>query len=111
MCVTDHHEMTLDVKVTFNPNTTTTIVDTITTLREKEKLLVSSNFSFSLNVLLNLYDLYFDINDEKKTPHPCARNQRCFTVLKVPLAANQKDVCLQNTSKSHSHHLKIWHLL
>ena len=27
-------------------------------------------------------------------------------MLKVPIAANCKDVCLQNTSKSHSYHLK-----
>ena len=31
--------------------------------------------------------------------------------LKVPIAANENDVCLQNTSKSYSYHLKIWHLL
>ena len=31
--------------------------------------------------------------------------------LKVPIAANEKGVCLQNTSKSHSYYLKIWHLL
>ena len=30
---------------------------------------------------------------------------------KVPIAANYKGVCLQNTSKSHSYHLKIWRLL
>ena len=30
---------------------------------------------------------------------------------KVPMAANCKDVCLQNTSKSHSYHLKTWYLL
>ena len=36
--------------------------------------------------------------------------ERASTVLKlkVPIAANLKDVCLQNTSKSHSYHLKIW---
>ena len=28
--------------------------------------------------------------------------------LKVPIAANWKGVCLQNTSKPHSYHLKIW---
>ena len=31
--------------------------------------------------------------------------------LKVPIVTNWKGVCLQNTSKSHLHHLKIWHLL
>ena len=31
--------------------------------------------------------------------------------IQVPIAANCKDVCLQNTSKSHSYHLKIWLLL
>ena len=31
--------------------------------------------------------------------------------IKVPIAANCKDVCLQNTSKSHSYHLKILKLL
>ena len=30
---------------------------------------------------------------------------------KVPIAANCKDVCLQNTSKSHSYHVKTWRLL
>ena len=36
---------------------------------------------------------------------------RCFQFnlyLKVPIAANQKGVYLQNTSKSHSYHLQIW---
>ena len=28
--------------------------------------------------------------------------------IKVPIAANWKGVCLQNTSKLHSYHLKIW---
>ena len=28
-----------------------------------------------------------------------------ITVVKVPIAANWKGVCLQNTSKSHSYHL------
>ena len=27
---------------------------------------------------------------------------------KVPIAANWKGVCLQNRSKPHSYHLKIW---
>ena len=27
--------------------------------------------------------------------------------IKVPIAPNYKDVCLQNTSKPHSYHLKI----
>ena len=31
--------------------------------------------------------------------------------IKVPVAAIKKGVCLQNTSKSHSYHLKIWYLL
>ena len=31
--------------------------------------------------------------------------------VKVPIAANYKGVSLQNTSKFHSYHLKIWHLL
>ena len=30
---------------------------------------------------------------------------------KVPIVAIQKGVCLQNTSKPHSYHLKIWRLL
>ena len=30
--------------------------------------------------------------------------------VKVPIAANKKDVHLQNTSKSHSYHLKLWPL-
>ena len=29
-------------------------------------------------------------------------------VIKVPKVANLKGVCLQNTSKLYSHHLKIW---
>ena len=28
--------------------------------------------------------------------------------IKVPIAPNYKGVCLQNTSKPHSYHLKIW---
>ena len=31
--------------------------------------------------------------------------------VKVPIAANWEGVCLQNTSKPHSYHLKIWHFL
>ena len=31
-----------------------------------------------------------------------------FFTLKVPIAPNHKGVCLQNTSKPHSYHLKIW---
>ena len=34
-----------------------------------------------------------------------------FPPFKVQIAANWKGVCLQNTSKSHSFHLKIWLLL
>ena len=34
-----------------------------------------------------------------------------ISYLKVPIAPNYKGVCLQNTSKSHSYHLKIWQLL
>ena len=33
------------------------------------------------------------------------------TNFKVPIASNYKGVCLQNTSKFHSYHLRIWHLL
>ena len=32
-------------------------------------------------------------------------------IFEVPIAPNKKGVCLQNTSKSHSYHLKIWQLL
>ena len=32
-------------------------------------------------------------------------------LFKVPIAPIKNDLCLQNTSKSHSHHLKIWHFL
>ena len=28
--------------------------------------------------------------------------------VKVPIAPNYRGVCLQNTSKPHSYHLKIW---
>ena len=31
--------------------------------------------------------------------------------IKVPIAANYKGVSLQNTSKSHSYHIKIWRYL
>ena len=34
-----------------------------------------------------------------------------YVFIKVPIAPNYKGVYLQNTSKSHSYHLKIWHLL
>ena len=34
----------------------------------------------------------------------------CLT-FKVPIAPNYKGVCLQNTCKSHSYHLKIWQLI
>ena len=37
--------------------------------------------------------------------------QRSDDGIKVPLAAIWNDVCLQNTSKSHSYHHKIWHLV
>ena len=39
---------------------------------------------------------------EKSNILPCSKG------FKVPIAPNCKDVCLQNTSKSHSYHLKIW---
>ena len=39
------------------------------------------------------------------------KKEETITAVKVPIAANWKGVCLQNTSKSHSYHLKIWHLL
>ena len=29
-------------------------------------------------------------------------------LIKIPIEANYKDVCLQNASKSHSYRLKIW---
>ena len=32
-------------------------------------------------------------------------------MFKVPIAATCKDVCLQNISKSHSYHLKIWQII
>ena len=37
-------------------------------------------------------------------------NHETFLIyrFKVPIAANWKGVYLQNTSKPHSHHLKIW---
>ena len=34
--------------------------------------------------------------------------KRKLAQLKVPIAPNYKGVCLQNTSKAHSYHLKIW---
>ena len=33
------------------------------------------------------------------------------SIFRVHIAANCKGVCLQNTSKSNSYHLKIWRLL
>ena len=36
---------------------------------------------------------------------------KLLVLFKVPIAPILNDVCLQNTSKSHSYHLKIWHLL
>ena len=34
--------------------------------------------------------------------------EKCLLLIfKVPIAANEKDVCLHNASKSHSYHLKI----
>ena len=33
------------------------------------------------------------------------------SIIKVPIAASKNDVCLQNTNKSNSCNLKIWHLL
>ena len=39
--------------------------------------------------------------------HPCSLNVVCtYCSLKVAIAANLNDVCLQNTSKTHSYHLK-----
>ena len=37
--------------------------------------------------------------------------KKVTVIVKVPIAANCKNVCLQNTSESHSYHLKIWRLL
>ena len=34
--------------------------------------------------------------------------RRLIKRVKVPIAPNYKGVCLQNTSKPHSYHLKIW---
>ena len=42
---------------------------------------------------------------------PTVQSALADTSLKVPIAANWKDVCLQNTSKWNSYHLKIWQLL
>ena len=69
---------------------------------KKEKMLVTSFFSFANNdskrLLLkpssNRYKLKGSADD-----------------IKVPIVPNCKGVCLQNTSKFHSYHLKIWHLL
>ena len=35
-----------------------------------------------------------------------SKNRNMF--IKVPIAPNYKGVCLQNTSKPQSYHLKIW---
>ena len=57
-CFTDCHDMTLAVKAALNPNTTNQLPDCSTsllkTLWEKEKLLITSNFSFfhSVSTLL-----------------------------------------------------------
>ena len=63
-------------------------------LREKEKLLGTSNFSFSPQCF-------------QKTCTADTWKQG----LKVPIAANWKGFCLQNTRKPHSYQLKIWWLL
>ena len=40
----------------------------------------------------------------------CGKFSSTRSIIKVPIAPNYsyKDVCLQNTSKPHSYHLKIW---
>ena len=52
--------------------------------------------SFSCNVFKRLICRVFSSQD---------------CVVKVSIVANERGVCFQNTSKSHSHHLRIWHLL
>ena len=39
---------------------------------------------------------------------PIVAGPVCETQIKVPIAPNYKGVCLQNRSKPHSYHLKIW---
>ena len=40
-------------------------------------------------------------------PPPIARTRPIYEYIKVPVAPNYEGVCLQNTSKPHSYHLKI----
>ena len=48
---------------------------------------------------------------ERMNPYIKQANYLAWPVIiKVAIAANCKGVCLQNTSKPHSHHLKIWPL-
>ena len=47
-------------------------------------------------VLVFFFTVFYSISEE---------------LVKVPIAANYKGVGLQNTSESHSYHLKIWQLL
>ena len=44
----------------------------------------------------------------KKNQSVFGPNTVTQTHLNVPIAPNYKGVCLQNTSKPHSYHLKIW---
>ena len=55
------------------------------------------------------YGFYFASYSGKRTSQWLSLHLRaCFI---SSLGINCKDVCLQNTSKSHSYHLKIWRLL
>ena len=72
-------------------------------LRRRPK---DSTFSYAEKIVLSIYSrLFFILHqisfEKKKICNKC----------KVPISANWNDVCLQNTSKSHSYHLKIWYLL
>ena len=58
--------------------------------------------------VIKLLHLLWNIRERRKD---CDHDLMMEDYLKVPIAANKKGVCLQNTSKSHSYHLKIWHLL
>ena len=73
------------------------------TLLEKEKLLITSHFSFFNSVFYHFEVLFLPFSSNLKF-----LSAKSF---KVPIAANWKGVCLQNTSKPHSYHLKIWWLL
>ena len=61
---------------------------------------------------LKTFDVLKSLPDKFQIGGCCVGRQTgIIGSIKVPIAPNKKGVCLQNTSKSHSCHLKIWQLL